>query len=31
MNLATWLPGMFLLGIASMLLCFWFLDGCEKI
>jgi hypothetical protein len=31
MNLATWLPGMFFLGIASMGLCLLFLKGCEKI
>jgi hypothetical protein len=31
MNLATWLPGMFVLGIVSMVLCLWFLDACEKI
>jgi hypothetical protein len=31
MNLATWLPGMFLLGIISMGLCLLFLKGCEKI
>jgi len=30
MNLAIWLPAMLLLGIAGMLLCFLFLDGCEK-
>jgi len=31
MNLAFWLPAMFLLGIIAMVLCFLFLDGCEKI
>ncbi len=31
MNLATWLPGMFILGIVSMGLCLLFLKGCEKI
>jgi len=31
MNLAVWLPGMLLLGIAGMALCFLFLEGCEKI
>ena len=31
MNLATWLPGMFFLGIASMIFCFLFLNACEKI
>jgi hypothetical protein len=31
MNLELWLPAMFLLGFVSMVLCFLFLDGCEKI
>lgn len=31
MNLATWLPGMFLLGIVGMAVCLLFLDACEKI
>jgi hypothetical protein len=31
MNLAIWLPAMFFLGIIGMVLCFLFLDGCEKI
>jgi len=31
MNLAIWLPGMFLLGIVGMVVCLLFLDGCEKI
>jgi hypothetical protein len=31
MNLAFWLPAMFVLGIIAMGLCFLFLDGCEKI
>lgn len=31
MNLAIWLPGMFFLGIGSMVLCLLFLDACEKI
>jgi hypothetical protein len=31
MNLAFWLPAMFLLGIIGMLLCLLFLEGCEKI
>jgi hypothetical protein len=31
MNLAIWLPGMFLLGIVAMVLCFLFLDGRDKI
>jgi hypothetical protein len=31
MNLAIWLPAMFLLGLAAMGLCYAFLLGCEKI
>ncbi len=31
MNLFIWLPAMFLLGLASMAICFLFLLGCEKI
>ena len=31
MNLRFWLPAMFLLGMAGMLLCFLFLEGCERI
>lgn len=31
MNLETWLPGMFILGVLSMGLCFLFLKACEKI
>jgi hypothetical protein len=31
MNLETWLPGMFLLGIVVMALMYLFMDGCEKI
>jgi hypothetical protein len=31
MNLAIWLPSMFLLGIACMGLCHLFLKGCERI
>jgi hypothetical protein len=31
MNLAVWLPDKFLLGIAGLMLCFLFLEGCEKI
>jgi hypothetical protein len=31
MNLATWLPAMFFLGIVSMLLCVLFLEACERI
>jgi hypothetical protein len=31
MNLVTWLPGMFVLGIGLMAICLWFVDACEKI
>jgi len=31
MNLAFWVQAMFFLGIIAMVLCFLFLDGCEKI
>jgi hypothetical protein len=31
MDLATWLPAMFLLGLASMGLCLLFLKACEHI
>jgi hypothetical protein len=31
MDLATWLPGMFILGLAGMGLCYLFLIACEKI
>ncbi len=31
MNLEIWLPSMFVLGVASMALCYAFLKGCEKI
>lgn len=31
MNLETWLPGMFILGVLSMGLCLLFLKACEKI
>jgi len=31
MNLATWLPGMFLLGLVAMGLCIAFVEACEKI
>ena len=31
MNLEVWLPVMFALGIALMLLCLLFLEACEKI
>jgi len=31
MNLVVWLPAMFLLGLATMGLCYAFIDVCEKI
>lgn len=31
MNLAFWLPAMFILGIVSMVLCFMFLEACDRI
>ncbi len=31
MNLAFWLPAMFLLGLATFGLMFAFLTGCEKV
>ena len=31
MNLAFWLPAMFLLGIVTMGLMFLFMKACEKI
>ena len=31
MNLAFWLPAMFVLGVAALGLCYLFLIGCEKI
>jgi len=31
MDLTTWLPGMFILGLAGMALCYLFLIACEKI
>jgi hypothetical protein len=31
MNLAVWLPAMFLLGVTAMGLCMAFLFACEKI
>jgi len=30
-DLTIWLPGMFVLGVASMLLCYAFIAACEKI
>ena len=31
MNEAVWLPGLFLMGLAGLGLCYAFLLGCEKI
>jgi hypothetical protein len=31
MNLMAWIPISFGLGIATLLLCFAFLEACEKI
>jgi hypothetical protein len=31
MNLLIWLPGLFVLGLATMGLMFAFLAGCEKV
>jgi hypothetical protein len=31
MNLAIWLPAMFVLGIVMMGLCLLFLEACDKI
>jgi hypothetical protein len=31
MNLAIWLPAMFILGLVMMGLCLLFLKACEKI
>ena len=31
MNLSIWLPGLFVLGLATMALMFAFLAGCEKV
>lgn len=31
MNLAIWLPSLFVLGIVSMALCAAFLDACDRI
>ena len=31
MNLAIWLPAMFLLGLVSMVLVYLFMDACDKI
>jgi hypothetical protein len=31
MNLWVWLPGLFALGVISMLLCMAFAEGCDRI
>jgi hypothetical protein len=31
MNLAIWLPAMFLLGLVLMVLFLLFMEGCDKI
>jgi hypothetical protein len=31
MDVTTWLPGMFILGLAALGLCYAFLLACEKI
>jgi hypothetical protein len=31
MNLLVWIPGMFLLGLALMAICLWFVRACERI
>jgi hypothetical protein len=31
MNLAIWLPAMFVLGIVMMGLCLLFIEACDKI
>jgi len=31
MNLAIWLPAMFLLGLVLMGLCYLFMEACDKI
>jgi hypothetical protein len=31
MNLVVWLPAMFFLGLASLALCYAFIDACEQI
>jgi hypothetical protein len=31
MNLALWLPALFLLGLATFAMLFAFLAGCEKV
>jgi hypothetical protein len=31
MDLATWLPGLFVLGLVSLGLCFLFFEACDHI
>jgi hypothetical protein len=31
MNLALWLPGLFVLGLVSMVACLAFTEGCARI
>jgi len=31
MNLYTWLPGLFVLGVASLAVCLAFIGACERI
>ena len=31
MNLAIWLPALFILGLVSMGLCLLFIEACDKI
>ena len=31
MNLVLWFLAMFVLGLVSLGLCYWFMEGCENI
>jgi hypothetical protein len=31
LNLAVWLPALFMLGVVSLLLCIAFAEGCARI
>jgi len=31
LNLAVWLPALFVLGVVSLLLCIAFAEGCARI
>ncbi len=31
MNLLIWLPALFILGVASMVVCYAFTEGCGRI